>query len=70
MRYPLKVGDRVRVTVYGRRAGRQPGEKGTVVRTPPLTAAVLPFFVVALDRDETDGEGVLLIECEIEPDVG
>ena len=70
MRYSLKPGDRVRITVYGRRAGRQPGEKGAVLRTPPPTAAGIPFFVVALDGDGPDCEGVLLAECEIEPDVG
>jgi hypothetical protein len=70
MIYPLKPADRVLVTVYGRWAGHQPGEKGAVLRTPPPAAAGIPSFVVALDKHRPDTEGVLLAECEIEPDVG
>jgi hypothetical protein len=69
MSYPLRPGDRVRVTVYGRRAGYRPGERGTVLRTPPPAATGIPFFVVALDKDKPDTEGVLLAGFEIEPDV-
>jgi hypothetical protein len=37
-----------------------PGEKGTVLWTPPPTATGIPYFVVTLDEDEPDAAGVLL----------
>jgi hypothetical protein len=65
----LKSGDRIRVTVYGRVAGYQPGDKGTVLRTPPPAATGVPNFLVAMDKDKPDDTGVLFAAHEIEPDV-
>jgi hypothetical protein len=68
MSVTLKVGDRVRVTEYGRMAGYQPGDKGTVLRTPPSAATGIPYFIVAMDRDRPGTAGVMFAEREIEPD--
>jgi hypothetical protein len=64
----LAVGDRVRVTVYGRVAGYQPGDKGTVLRTPPPAVTGLAYYLVAMDKDKPDDTGVLFAAHEIEPD--
>jgi len=65
----LEVGDRVRVTVYGRVAGYAPGDKGTVLRTPPPAVRGVSSYLVAMDKDRPDDTGVLFAAHEIEPDV-
>jgi hypothetical protein len=65
----LKVGDRVRVTVYGRVEGYAPGDKGTVLRTPPPVVRGMSNYLVAMDKDKPDDTGVLFAAHEIEPDV-
>jgi hypothetical protein len=68
MSIPLKVGNRVRVTAANCVPGYYPGERGTILRTPPPGATVIPYFIVAMDKDRPGTAGVVFAEHEIEPD--
>jgi hypothetical protein len=65
----LAVGDRVRVTVYGRVAGYQPGDKGTVLGASVSAATGDRYYTVAMDKNSPDATGVIFAEGEIEADV-
>jgi hypothetical protein len=64
----FRVGDRVHVTAASHVPGYHPGEKGTVLRTPPPAATSAPYFIVAMDRDRPGSAGVVFAEREIEPE--
>jgi hypothetical protein len=68
MSFPLKLGDRVRVTVRNRMAGYTPGDKGTVLRVSEATATGAHYYSVAMDKDDPAHSGVVFTEDEIEPD--
>jgi hypothetical protein len=63
----LKPGDRVRVTVLGRRIGYESGDKGTVLWGPISSHSGQTFYLVSMDKDGP-GNGVTFRAWEIEAD--
>jgi hypothetical protein len=59
-----------RVRVKGRRcvAGYAPGDRGTVLRASSSAATGRRYYVVAMDRDDSSGTGVLFTDDEVEPE--
>lgn len=63
----LEKGQRVRVT--GRsRVGYRPGDRGLVLRVSASATTGRPYYIVAMDRDDSSGAGVLFTEDEVEPE--
>ena len=69
MSQELTTGDRVRLTVRGRRIGYEPGEKGTVLWGPSNSHSGQPFYLVSMDKDGP-GNGITFTTGQIEADVG
>ncbi|HEY7311395.1 MAG TPA: hypothetical protein VH643_18685 [Gemmataceae bacterium] len=69
MSQELQIGDRVRVTVQGRRVGYEPGDKGTVLWEPSPSYTGQPFYLVSMDKDGP-GNGITFTTGQIEADVG
>jgi hypothetical protein len=59
---------RVRVTGRSRVAGYAPGDRGTVLRVSASAATGRRYYIVAMDRDDSSGAGVLFTEDEVEPE--
>ena len=65
----LRRGDRIRVRSTERTKKYAPGDKGTVLSGPYIPAQGEPYYIVAMDDDDSPRPAVFTVE-EIEREVG
>jgi hypothetical protein len=65
----LRRGDRIRVRTTERTGKYAPGDRGTVLWGPYVPAQGEPYYVVAMDEEDSSRPAVFTV-AEIEPEAG